>query len=274
MFSGEFQRPPEINTSGDRPDGTSAARTAVVVAAAVLQHEVLLLDFGKRGAQPFGFLIEQQLTGGGTFGGDSLLQFTGLHCLIVIRLTELPGYVVFDGGKTALGFAAAIGDLELQIALSELSLIAESGDVVVHPGELTAEVHIEVAQTVPDAVDILGDEVQTGFVAGGGSGIVHREISGKVAVTVASAAAVAAIVATAPVAESAPAEKQQPREETPHPIHAAETAAIGKSEDFPGIGIVATIPADRVDVVHRYCFHNKILSFLFCPSNRFQGVCG
>lgn len=256
---------------GDRPDGSSAARTAVVVAAAVLQHEVLLLDFGKRRTEPFSFLIEQELTGGSTFGSDSLFQFASLHCLIVIRLTELPGDVVFNRGKSALGFAAAIGDLELQIALTELRLITKSGDVVVHSGKLTAEIHIEIAQSVPDAVDILGDEVQTGFVAGGGSRIVHRQISGKVAVTVASAAAVAAIVATAPVAESAPAEKQQPGEKTPHPIHAAETAAIGNSEDFPGVGtVVTTVAADGIDVVDRYCFHNnKSFLFLLCPFNRF-----
>ena len=172
-----------------------------------------------------------------------------------------------DFGKSALGLAATVGDLCLKIALSQLGLVAICGDGIDHIAELTTEVHVEIGKTVTQTVDILGDKVKTGFIAGGGSGVVDGKVSGKVVISiVASATAtVAAETTTAPAAtEAAPAKEQQPRQECPHAspaIHTAIHAAIHEGDHFPGVRIVVATVTDRIDVVDRNRFHSCFLSY-------------
>lgn len=249
-----------------------AGTAAVVVVAAVLQHEVFLLSLGKCSAETIGFLILQKLTGCCALSCDGLLQFASLHRGVVVELTE----VLIDGicyrRESALRFAAAISNQGHEIALSKLCLVSHGVDRGIDPGKLIAKVHVEITQSVTDAVDVLRDKVETGFIAGSCGRVIYGEISSEVAVTATFASASVSAAAKAS-AESAPTEEQEPRQKRPHTIHAspaASASAIHEGDCFPGIRVAVGTSSDRIDVVDRYCFHFLFLSFWLLISLVFE----
>lgn len=239
---------------------TTGIATAVVaggVLAKVLENKELLVCFGKFAFHFSGVLGLHQLAGCGAFGSQSGFDFAGLHSVVVVDLAQLTGDTVEDVRKAALGLAATVGDLCLKIPLAELSLIADIGNVAVDTAELGTQVHVEICQSVADAVHILPEEIQSGFVPGGGCGIVDRKIRSKVGISIVAAAVITAETTTAessaPATKAAPAKEQKPRQKRPHSAKTAHSA-IHTGGHFPGIGRVV-IGADRIDVVDRYCFH-------------------
>lgn len=246
--------------------GIAAATVTGGILTEVLQYKELLGGFGKFALDLSSVLRLEQLTGGGALGGNGSLEFTSLHGVVVIHLAQLRTQTMEDFSKSALSAAATIGDLSLQVTLTELSLIAIGGHGIDDVAELTAEIHIEVCESVAETVDILGDEIQTGFIPCGSSGVVDGKVGGEVGVTVVASAATTAVVISATAetaspaaAETAPAEEQQPRQECPHASPAAHSAAhssIHEGDRFPGVRRGASV-TDGIDVVNRYCFHDS-----------------
>ena len=237
---------------------TGVARIGVRVLSEVFQHKKLLLAFSKFAFQVGSVLRLDQLPGGSTFGGNRLLDFAGLHRAVVIELAELLNNSVGAGHDVGLRFAAAVRKLRLQVALTELGLITHGVDGVDHIAELIAQIDILFAKGVADAVHILGDEVQTGFIACRCSCVIDRKVGTQstkaaVATRIATATVAIATTKTAEAAAAAPAEEQQDDQPAPHiagVAPAATIAAVHCRHDFPRV--IAARAADGVD---RYCFH-------------------
>lgn len=271
-LSGAFS--PRITTPYCHLSVATATAPAVIIAGAgvgilteVLQHEELLFAFGKFAFQVGSILRLNELTSGSTFGGNGLLDFAGLHCAIVIQLTELLCNGVGAGSNIALGFAATICDQGLQITLTELGLITQGCDVAVGSGKLVAQIDILFTDSIADAIDILGDKVKTSFIPGGCSCVADRKVSAQCAEPTAAAATSVAASKTAAIAATktataAPAEQQQDNQPAPHIstiAPAATIVAIHSRHNFPRV--IATRAADGVN---RNCFHlYTFLSFGF-----------
>lgn len=239
---------------------TGVARIGVRVLSEVFQHKQLLLAFSEFPFQVGGILRLDKLTSGSAFGGNRLLDFAGLHRTIVVQLAELLNNGVGAGHDVGLRFAAAVSKLRLQVALPQLSLIANSIDGIGHIGKLIAQIDILFAQSVADAIHVLRDKVKPGFITRCSSCIADSKVSAQCAeTTVATGVATAATtvaIATETATEStatAPAEEQQNNQPAPHisTIAPAATIPVHSRHNFPRVIIVARA-ADGVD---RYSFH-------------------
>ena len=244
--------------------GSAATANGLIrILPEIPQDEVFLIGFGQFAFNAGGVLALQQRTGGFTFRMDGVLDVAVAKSDVVIQLPELLTDVVVHSGDALLGVAAAVGDLHLQIPLSELVLIRRISDIGVGGAELIAKVHIQVADTVADAVDILCDEVQTGFIPGGCRSVADRNIrtQGADAAATATRRTSAAATAEAITSTTAPAEQKQ-NDDPCEPSTATVTKpavaiAVHQRHGFP---TGKTRTRTGVHIVNRDCIHFRFLS--------------
>lgn len=244
--------------------GSAATANGLIgILTEIPQDEVFLIGFGKFAFNTGGVLALKQRAGGFAFRVDGILDVAVSESDVVVQLPELLADIVVHSGNALLGVAAAVGDLHLQIPLSELVLIRRIGDIGIGGAELIAKVHIQVADTVADAVDILGDEVQTGFIPGGCRSVADRNIRPQSADAAATATrrTSAAATAEAVTASAAPAEQKQdndPREPSAATVtESAVAIAVHQRHCFP---TGKTRTRTGVHIVNRDCIHFRFLS--------------